>query len=93
MTSLLDYRANLNDLGRILLTTPGAEPQRLAILRAAIRKVLTDPDLIAEGTRTGRVVEFQEPDIALQKARSVLENMSAAETERIRTIALKKYLE
>ncbi len=89
----LDYRANLNDLGRILVTTPGTEPQRLAFLRAAIKKVLTEPDLMAEGARTGRVVEYQEPAAALAKARSVLEGISPEEKERIRHIALKKYLE
>lgn len=90
---LLDYRANLNDLGRILVTSPGTEPQRLAFFRAAIKKVLSEPELIAEGARTGRVVEFQEPSAALDKARSVLEGISAEEKDRIRTIALKKYLE
>jgi hypothetical protein len=53
---------------------------------------LTEPDLMAEGARTGRVVEFQEPAAALEKARSVLEGISAEEKERIRHIALKKYL-
>ena len=90
---LLDYRANLNDLGRILVTSPGTEPQRLAFLRAAIKKVLTEPEVIAEGSRTGRIVEFQEPTAALGKARSVLEGISTEEKERVRNIALKKYLE
>ena len=74
-------------------TSPGTEPQRLAFLRAAIKKVLTEPELIAEGSRTGRIVEFQEPTAALGKARSVLEGISTEEKERVRNIALKKYLE
>lgn len=90
---LLDFRANLNDLGRILVTTAGTEPQRLAFLRAAVRKVLTDPALVAEGARTGRVLDFQEPEAARAKAASVLVGISADEKDRIRHIALKKYLE
>lgn len=90
---LLDYRANLNDLGRILVTTPGTDPQRLAFLRAAVKQVLTEPALMAEGKRTGRVLEFQEPAVALGKAQSVLEGITPQEKERIRHIALKKYLE
>jgi tripartite-type tricarboxylate transporter receptor subunit TctC len=90
---LLDFRANLNDLGRILVTTQGTEAQRLAFLRAAVRKVLTDPELVAEGARTGRVLEFQEAAVAQEKARSVLEGASGEEKERYRHIALKKYLE
>ncbi len=90
---LLDFRANLNDLGRILLTSPGTDPQRLTILREAIKTVLTDPELMAEGKRTGRVLAFKEPAVALVKAKSVLEGIGLEEKERIKTIALKKYLD
>lgn len=90
---LLDFRANLNDLGRILVTTQGTEAQRLAFLRAAIKKVLTEPALVEEGARTGRVLDFQEPSVVQAKAASVLEGIAAEEKERIRYIALKKYLE
>lgn len=90
---LLDFRANLNDLGRILVTTQGTEARRLAFLRAAIKKVLTEPALVEEGARTGRVLDFQEPSVVQAKAASVLEGISAEEKERIRHIALKKYLE
>jgi len=90
---LLDFRANLNDLGRILVTTGGTEPQRLEFLRAAVKQVLTEPSLVAEGARTGRIVEFQEPAVARAKAASVLEGISPEQKERIRHVALKKFLE
>lgn len=89
----LDYRANLNDLGRILVTTQGTDATRLAFLRAAVRKVLTDPPLVEEGMRTGRVLEYQPPEVPLAKARSVLEGITADQKERVRNVALKKYLE
>ncbi len=89
----LDYRANLNDLGRILVTTQGTDVQRLAFLRAAVRKVLTEPTLMAEGLRTGRVLEFQPPEVPLAKARSVLEGITSEQKERVRNVALKKFLE
>src|ERR687889_1875359 len=38
----LDFRANLNDLGRILATTPGVPAERLEFLRAAVKRALTD---------------------------------------------------
>ncbi len=90
---LLDFRANLNDLGRILVTTPGTEPSRLAALRAAIKQVLTDPGLIEEGLRTSRVLEYQPPEAAQAKAAGVLSAISPEQKERVRHIALKKYLE
>jgi tripartite-type tricarboxylate transporter receptor subunit TctC len=90
---LLDFRANLNDLGRILVTSPGTDTARLAALRTAIKTVLTDPGLVAEGFRTSRVLEYQPSQAALDKAAQVLSAVSPEQKERIRTIALKKYLE
>ena len=49
--------------------------------------------IVAEGARTGRVLEFQEPEIVRAKAASVLEGISAEAKERIRHVALRKYLE
>jgi tripartite-type tricarboxylate transporter receptor subunit TctC len=89
---LLDFRANLNDLGRILVTQAGTQPERLALLQSAIRQVLTDPEIVAEGRRTGRIVEFQEAAVARAKAVSVLQAISPEQKERVRAIALEKYL-
>ena len=47
----LEFRNSINDLGRILVTTPGVPPERLAFLRAAVKQALTDPALIAEGKK------------------------------------------
>lgn len=89
----LDFRGNLNDLGRILVTTGGTPADRLAFLRAAVKHVLTDPDVIAEGDKTGRIVEFREPEVARRKAASVLQDVTTEQKERIRDVALKKYLQ
>ena len=89
----LDFRANLNDLGRILVTTQGTEAGRLAFLRAGLKKVLTDPALVEEGGRTGRPLDFHEPEVARAKAASVLQGITPEQKERIRHVALKKFLE
>jgi tripartite-type tricarboxylate transporter receptor subunit TctC len=90
---LLDYRANLNDLGRILVAAPGTEPVRLAALRSALRQVLTDPAVVDDGLKTSRVVDYQPPEVPAAKAADVLSGITAEQRERIRHIALKKYLE
>jgi hypothetical protein len=48
-----DFRSDLNDLGRILVTAPGSPPDRLAF-RDAVRRALTNPALMAEGEKTQR---------------------------------------
>ncbi len=89
----LDFRANLNDLGRILVTTGGTPADRIAFLRGAVKKVLTDSALVEEGGKTGRPLDFQEPEVARKKAVSVLEGITSDEKERIRNVALKKYVQ
>ncbi len=88
----MDFRANLNDLGRILVVTGGTSADRLAFLQGSVKKVLTDPVMLAEGARTGRHVEFQEPEVARKKAVSVLEGVTPEQKERIRTVALTKFV-
>jgi tripartite-type tricarboxylate transporter receptor subunit TctC len=61
-TWLFDYRATVENLGRILITPPGLPPARLAHLQEAVRKVLTDPALVAEGERTQRYIDFVDAD-------------------------------
>lgn len=90
---LLEFRSNLNDLGRILVTTAGTEASRLAALRAAVKQVLTEPALVAEGLRTSRILEYAAPEVAQAKAAGVLSGLSTEQKERVRHIALKKYLE
>jgi tripartite-type tricarboxylate transporter receptor subunit TctC len=87
---LLDFRANLNDLGRILVTTPGVPPDRLEFLRAAVKRALSDPALIAEGQKTQRFVQYQSPDEALELTRKVLTMATPEQKERLRQIIFKQ---
>ena len=79
-----DFRANLNDLGRILVTSPGTPPERLAFLREAVRRALTNPALIAEGEKGQRFVAWQAPEKALEITRKVLSAVTPEQKKRIR---------
>lgn len=83
---LLDFRANLNDLGRILVTTPGMPGDRLAFLQAAVRRALTNRDLIAEGEKTQRFVAFQPPEKALEIAGKALTGVPPEQIARMREV-------
>ena len=85
----LDFRANLNDLGRILVTTPGVPADRLAYLRAAVKRALTNPALIEEGAKTQRFVNYQSPEEALEVTRKVLTLASREQKERLRQVIFK----
>lgn len=85
----LDFRANLNDLGRILVTTPGVPPDRLEFLREAVKRALSDPALIAEGEKTQRFVKYQSPLQALEITRNVLTAATPEQKERLRQAIFK----
>src|SRR5690606_29606924 len=59
---LIDFRANLNDLGRLLVTSPGVPADRLAFLREAVKRSLTNPQLMAEGAKVQREFRYQPPE-------------------------------
>ena len=82
----LDFRANLNDLGRILVTTPGVPEDRLQFLRGAIERVLNNPELIAEGAKTQRFVAFQPAEKALELTRKALTGVPAPQVARMRQV-------
>jgi tripartite-type tricarboxylate transporter receptor subunit TctC len=85
----LDFRASLNDLGRILVTTPGVPADRLDFLRAAVKRALNDPALIAEGEKTQRFVQYQPPEEALELTRQVLATATPDQKEQLRKIIFK----
>ena len=86
----LEFRMSINDLGRILVTTPGVPADRLAFLRVAVKSSLTDPALIAEGQKTQRFVDFQEPEVARALAVKALGAVTPEIRDRVRKVVLPK---
>lgn len=74
---LLDFRATLEDLGRILVLPAKLPPARLAALQAAVKTALGDPALIAEGERTQRYIGFVDAEQTLRAIRKVLAEPNA----------------
>jgi len=83
------FRENLNDLGRILITTPGVPAERIAFLRAAVKRALTNPELMAEGEKTQRFVAYQPPETALAMTRKVLSGVTPEQKKVIRDVVFK----
>ncbi|MFN3888997.1 MAG: tripartite tricarboxylate transporter substrate-binding protein [Beijerinckiaceae bacterium] len=84
----LEFRMSINDLGRILVTTPGVPADRLAFLRDGVRRALTDPELIAEGEKTQRFVAFQPPEVARNLAMKALGQATPEMREKVRRVVL-----
>lgn len=58
---VLDFFANIEGLGRLLLAPPGIPPARLAYLQAVVKETLHNPQLIADGEKAERIIEYLDP--------------------------------
>ncbi len=88
---LLDWRANIAGLGRVILVTPGTPPERVELLRRALADVLRDPAYIAEIRKLNLAAGFVGADevrAAVEKAMTTLDEKGLAE---MREIALERY--
>ncbi len=85
-----DFRGNLNDLGRMLVTTGGTPPERIAFLRAAMKRALTNPELIAEGEKSQRGIKFQPPEEVLELVKKTLTAITPEQKKQIRD-AVERY--
>ena len=86
-----DLRADLSALGRVLVVPPGMDPERLAFLRAALRRVLTDPALVAELAKTPYYLDYQDADSARRAATATVGAITPAERKTLAEIILRKY--
>jgi tripartite-type tricarboxylate transporter receptor subunit TctC len=87
---LFDFRTTVEALGRILVTPPNVPPGRLAYLQAAVKKALSDPELIAEGERTQRYVDYLDAEPTRAATLKVVESISPEQRQRVKAILTKE---
>jgi tripartite-type tricarboxylate transporter receptor subunit TctC len=83
---LFDFRANIEDLGRILVVPPGMAPERLVFMQDAVKKALTDATVIAEGERTQRYIDFQDAETTRKRTLSVVADATSEQKARVKSI-------
>jgi tripartite-type tricarboxylate transporter receptor subunit TctC len=86
-----DFRSTLDALGRVLVTTPGVPPDRLAFLQDAVGKLVKDPKLLAEAEKSQRYIIYRDPKGAQQAIERVINAPTAAQRAEIKQIVLHKY--
>ncbi|HEX5868137.1 MAG TPA: hypothetical protein VFY72_10555, partial [Beijerinckiaceae bacterium] len=83
---LFDFRANVEDLGRILVAPPGMPPARLDALHDAVKKALTDPALVADGTKAQRYIEFEDGETTRKRANAVVAELTPEQKGRVKAL-------
>lgn len=81
-----DFRATVDDLGRILVTPPNMAPARLAFLQDAVKKVLNDPELIAEGEKSQRYIDYQDPETTRKKINDAVANLTPQQRAEVKQV-------
>jgi tripartite-type tricarboxylate transporter receptor subunit TctC len=89
--AMINFRAALAGIGRILLTTPGVPADRLAALRDAFQRVLTDPAVIAEGASSERLIDYRDPKTSREMTANALTGISPEEKAIVRHAVLDKF--
>jgi tripartite-type tricarboxylate transporter receptor subunit TctC len=87
----LDFRLNIKAFGRAMVGPPGLPPERLAYLQKVWRDILNDPEVKAEGARTKRPLNYEEPEKMLQTVRELLETLPAEKKKDVNEVLLKKF--
>ena len=86
-----DFRATLDNLGRILVVPPNMPADRLAYLQSVVAKVLTDPQLMADGEKSQRYVGYQDGDKTRAMVLNVIANLSAEQKARVKNVVTEKF--
>jgi tripartite-type tricarboxylate transporter receptor subunit TctC len=83
---LFDFFTGVEEMGRLMITPPNMPKQRLAFLQAVTKEVLHNPQLIAEGERTERIIEYLDPESTLKNARTIVSNVTPEQKKRVQAI-------
>ena len=88
---LLEWRAGIAGLGRVILVTPGTPPDRVELLRKALAEILRDPAYVAEVRKFNLAAAYASADevrATVEKAMTTLDEKGLAE---MKEIALDRY--
>ncbi|HYJ44646.1 MAG TPA: tripartite tricarboxylate transporter substrate-binding protein [Xanthobacteraceae bacterium] len=88
---LLDWRANIAGLGRVILTTPGTPKERVDFLRAVLADVLRDPAFIAEMNKVNLAAAYLSADDVQASVEKAMTTLDAKGLAAMKDIALNRY--
>jgi tripartite-type tricarboxylate transporter receptor subunit TctC len=88
----IDFREDLRKIGRLLVTPPGIDDARLAYLRDVSRKVLNDPEALAEFAQRQQPALYGEPDEMAKLVKRALDGSIGADRLReLKYVITEKY--
>jgi tripartite-type tricarboxylate transporter receptor subunit TctC len=80
---LLDFHSTVQDLGRIITLPPNIPAARLAFLAEAARQMLTDKELIDEGEKSQRYIDFVDASNTTKNVDKVINQLTPEQRARV----------
>jgi tripartite-type tricarboxylate transporter receptor subunit TctC len=87
----LDFRLGIKAFGRVVVGQPDLPADKLQYMQAVWRQILTDPEVLAEGEKTQRPLDYGAPDTLGKTLREVLETLPADKLKDVNEVLLKKF--
>jgi tripartite-type tricarboxylate transporter receptor subunit TctC len=87
----LDFRLGIKSFGRTIVAPPGLPPERLQYLQRVWREILTDAGVKAEGERTQRPINYEEPAKLERTVRELLDTLPPERRKEVNEVILKKF--
>jgi tripartite-type tricarboxylate transporter receptor subunit TctC len=88
---LLDWRAGISGLGRVILVTPGTPPERVDLLRKALGDILRDPAFIAEVQKLNLAAGYASAEDVRQTVERAMTTLDEKGLTEMKDIALERY--
>jgi tripartite-type tricarboxylate transporter receptor subunit TctC len=85
-------RNEIGEVQRAMVTAPGVPLQRVAFMRRIMHEMLTDPELIAEGARSGREIGYRSGE-ELQKMIVDMVAVASPRVPEFRKVVLETYFQ
>jgi tripartite-type tricarboxylate transporter receptor subunit TctC len=88
---MIEWRADIAALGRLIVSTPGVPADRVAVLRSAFAAALNDPEIIAEIKRRSLSPGFASGEEVEAMVKNTLTMLDEPALVEVRKVVLEKY--
>ena len=85
-----EFRSAVDDIQRMLAMPPGVPKEHLAHMQQVVKKVLTDPKVIADGQKTQRFIDYKDPQTVQKMIATVLVSITPAQKKLVKEVVLRE---
>jgi len=85
-----DFRAAIDNIQRMLAMPPDVPKAHVAYMQQVMKKILTDPAVIAEGKKTQRFINYKDPATVKKMIDTVLVSTTPEQKKKVKTVILRE---